>query len=132
MYEAWMTKGIAIFYLCNGSMEQRLIHVLIEHLDKHVSQFLPRERKYVLSLDGNLSLNGQKWLQLAKLIEREVVQSPANTSHFLQPCDSYINKTFQTSIRCTRDDLCSMAISDTKSMDFKLKLVSEGYRAMRV
>lgn len=50
----------------------------------------------------------------------EAVLAPANTSHFLQPCDQDVNKTFQGRVRLVRDELTKYVITDTKSIGVKL------------
>lgn len=60
----------------------------------------------------------------------EVVQSPANTSHFLQPCDSTINKTFKKTTRKKRDLLNSISLLKFGSMQIKLMIGVAGFRAL--
>ena len=51
--------------------------------------------------------------------------------HFLQPCESCINKRFQTEIRQVRDELFHMEITNVHSMGLKVKLAVTGYAALR-
>ncbi len=39
---------------------------------------------------------------------------------FLQPCDQFVNKAFKGAVRDTRDEVTSMAIANTKAVQFKL------------
>lgn len=114
----------------NGSMDMNIISIFIHHLNRFVRKFVPREKHYVLLLDGHSSRKGIDWLDLCEENGCEVVQSPANTSHFLQPCDRLVNKKFQHTVRETRDSLCLAAITDTKSMRFKFLCGVRGFEAI--
>ncbi len=63
---------------------------------------------------------GFEWLDLCQKTNCEVVQAPANTSRFLQPCDQFVNKAFQGAASDVRDKVNSMAIVNTKSVQIKL------------
>lgn len=126
----WFPADAALFPTENGSMEKRVIPFVVDHVHRHVRKVLGPTVKFVLSLDGHSSRNGYDWLESCNAKGIEVVQSPANTSHFLQPCDSYINKTFQSTVRTVRDEICAVEVQDVKSMGFKLKLGVAGFRAL--
>lgn len=49
----------------------------------------------------------------------EVTQTPANTSHFLQPCDQDINKKYKWKMRTVRDDILKGVVMETKCTGFK-------------
>lgn len=93
-------------------------------------KFVPREQHYVLLLDGHSSRKCVDWFDLCEQNKCELVQSPANTSNFLQPCDRLVNKTFQRTVRETRDALCFAAMKDTKAMRFKLLCGVRGFEAI--
>ena len=103
---------------------------LIDHFDLHVRKIVPRGVPVCLKLDGHSSLHG--WDRLVSCREKniEVIQSPANTSHFLQPCDSHIDKTFKTPIRTTVDYLTKFAIMDLGKIGMKRKLAISGYHSL--
>ena len=126
----WFPGDGALFPTDNGSMEKRFIPFVVEQVDRYVRKIIGTGTKFVLSLDVHSSRNGYDWPENCVAKGIEVVQSPPNTSHFLQPCDAYINKSFQFTIRTLRDELCSIEVQDTKSMGFKLKLGVAGYRAL--
>lgn len=85
------------------------------------------EKAIVLFLDGHASRNGLKWIEEAQKCNIEIILLPANTTHFLQPCDNDLNKTFQRVIRETRDALLKMATTNVHAMGFKLKLAVAGH-----
>ena len=114
--------------IANGSMEKGIVPLLVDHIERNV-RTLP-VGKIVVCLDGHSSRNGFDWLESCVEKGIEVVQSPANTSHFLQPCDSFIYKCFQKAVRTQRDTLCLMAVSDTKAIWFKLMFGAAGFRAI--
>jgi len=105
-------------------------HFLIQHIDKIFRRFVPANKKCVLKLDGHSSRKGHEWLELSRGLGCIVIQGRANTTHFLQPCDQQINKTSKATIRETCDALCNMAVSNTKSIQFKLLVVIAGYRSV--
>ena len=100
---------------------------IIEHIDKFVRKAVPRENAYILFLDGHGSRKGIEWIEKARTHNIEVVVLPANTTHFLQPCDNQINKSFQKAVRDTRDELLTLASTNIHAMGFKLKLAVAGH-----
>ncbi len=66
-----------------GSMTREIIPSFVKHLDKYVRNFLPSSTSYLLTLDGHKSRIGFECLELCQENNCEVVQAPANTSHFL-------------------------------------------------
>lgn len=113
-------------------MDMNVIKICVQHLDTFVRKHLPGSIPYVLVLDGHGSRKGVEWLCLCQERNCEVVQSPANTSHFLQPCDQFINKVFQETIRTTRDDLCKEAVTDIKAVGFRLMCAINGFQHITV
>ncbi len=83
-------------------------------------QFLPTITSHLLSLDGHKSTIGWEWLELCQQNNCEAVRAPANTSHFLQPRNQFVNKAFKGAVRGMRDEMTSMAIANAKSVQFKL------------
>ena len=73
-----------------------------------------------------------EWLELCIEYKCEVIQSPANTSHFLQPCDNAVNKNIQRTVRTTRDELCAMAFIDTRSKQVTLMAGVTGHESITV
>ena len=54
----------------------------------------------------------------------------ANTTHLLQPCDQSVNKSFQRTVRNTRDELFMMSHVPWANSAFKIKLAVAGHRAL--
>lgn len=60
---------------------------------------------YVLCLNSHSSRQGKDWSEFCIDYKREVMQSPANTSDFLQPFDNEVTKK-QYRFRTIRDEIC--------------------------
>lgn len=118
--EGWFPEDASIVMSENGYMEKRLVPLYMEHLNRHMRKFVNLSQKYLLTLDGHSSRKGLDWLEAATKNGCEVIQAPANRSHFLQPCDQHLNKAFAQTVRKTRDSLLSAASMDTKSVQFML------------
>ena len=95
---------------------------ITEHIDKFVRKAVPREKAYIMFLDGQESRKGIDWIEKARTNNIEVVVLPANTAHFSQPCDNQTNKSFKKAVRDTRDELLSLASTDVHAIGFKPKL----------
>ena len=129
--EGWFSSDACVVMVDNGSMTMEIIPIFMAHLDNFFRQFVQQERHYVLLLDGHSSRNGIDWLDFAKA-HKCVVQSPANTSHFLQPCDQDVNKAFQDTVRRVRDKFClaSSGNTDTRTIQSKLMFATAGLEAI--
>lgn len=44
-------------------MEKRLIPLMVEHIDRNVRAFLPKEQKFVVAFDVHSSRNGNECLE---------------------------------------------------------------------
>lgn len=121
-HQLWLTQknwfpDDALFLMTeSGSMEKRIIKLVIEHINKFVRQCLLPNLAYCLTLDGHKSREGTQWLEYCNEVKCEVVQSPSDTSHFLQPCDRKVKKTMKESIRNNRDLMCRYTFIDLHSM----------------
>ena len=83
----------------------------MEHIDRNVRKIVPPGTTFALCLDGHdwhASRNGFEWLELCVIKGCEVIQSPANTSYFLQPCDASINMCFKSCSLSPPGDLLSI------------------------
>ena len=78
-------------------------------------------------MEGHSSRGGHLWLDICISYNIEVNKAPANTSHFLQPCDQSINKKFKQTIRKVRDNICSTALANTKTVPFKVMCAIDGH-----
>ena len=102
-----MPEGSAVETSESGSMTLDLLPVFIENFHNNVRAYLPAEEHVVLTLDGHKSRMGLDCLNAFLKYKIEVVQALANTTHFLQPCDSFVNKAFKANMRRFRDYMCS-------------------------
>ena len=91
----WYHEGTVIMTADKGSMEKRLISHVVKHIDRFVRKEVPAELPFCMTLDGHSSREGYEWLELCKQKKYEVVQSPSNTTHFLQSCDQDVNSAFK-------------------------------------
>ena len=114
----------------NGSMEKRLIEFAVEHIARYVRKWVPQDRQYCLTLDGHSSREGWEWLEYSSTAGRAVVQSPANTSHFLQPCDQNVNKTFKQAMRKARDKLSAVTSVDIRTVRVNVMAGMAAYHAI--
>ena len=92
----WFPSDGVIRCTENGSMEMSVMHGFVKHPNTFVCSFLPQDVTYFHSLECHGSRNGVEWLKISAANRFEVVVSPGNTSHFLQPCDQFVNKTVNT------------------------------------
>lgn len=74
-------------------------------------------------LDGHASRKGWEWIDKSIDLNIEVVQNPTNTSHFVQICDSEINKMFKKSCQDLRDKLAGYFLVNFGQMRMKLMLL---------
>lgn len=128
----WFPKNGVVVCSENGSMDMNILPLFIQHINKFVRQFVPPETSYITTLDGHGSRKGIEWVELCTRNNCEVVLAPANTSHFMQPCDQDVNKTFATQVRSIRDELRKCAITDTKSIQVKLMCGSFAFKKVSV
>lgn len=126
----WFPQDAVILMSENGSMEQSLMKLVIEHVNRFVRKFVPAEKSYCLTLDGHSSRGGIDWLNYCKDVGCEVVQSPSDTSHFLQSCDKKVNKTFNGAVRDARDALCAESFLDLTCVRTSLMLGIIGFHAV--
>lgn len=101
-------------------MDMTVLPLFITHLNTFVRKYVAGDTHYLMTLDGHSSRKGFEWVELCMKNKLEAVVAPANTSHFLQPCDQDVNKTFQGRVRLVRDELTKYVITDTKSIGVKL------------
>ena len=121
--DGWFPSDACVVMVEKGSMEMRIIPLFMRHLNMFVRKYVPKENEYLLFLDGHSSRKGIERLELAQIFKCVVFQSPANTSHFLQPCDQNVNKTFQTTLRCVHDELCVASNNAVDIRNIKIKLM---------
>ena len=125
--EKWWEDGTVIMTSDKGSMEKRLISFLIQHVNRCVRKEVPPNLTYCMTLDGHSSREGYEWLQSCKKNHCEIVQSPSNTTHFLQPCDQDVNRSFEKSMRLYRDLLQKQTTLDMRSVRANLMVAALAY-----
>lgn len=126
--EDWFPKSSFCVGTKKGSMDVDVIPFVVDHINAHAKR-RPGE-SLLLLLDGHKSRGGIRWIEKCMETNIEVVQLPANTTHFLQPCDDKINKTFQVAVRATRDIIRARTDLDFGDMNRKLILGTAGYAAL--
>ena len=103
----------------NGSMEMENFQAFITHISKHIQKIVGRQ-SVLLTLDGHASRNGAGWIEECRRNYIDAVIAPANTSHFLQPCDQAVNKRFNTAMREFREAYVIQSNIDTREVKFNL------------
>ena len=127
----WLPDNAVVFGTEKGSQVMTSLSLVIEHLHRFRKPLLSdKTGAMLLLLDGHPSPNGFQWLERAVETNIVVVQAPANTSSFLQPCDNLIKKTFKSSIRSTIDSLDGCNLYNMSDLAMKLKLATVGYNAL--
>jgi len=94
------------------------MHLVSDRIEYYARKFLADGVPFALALDGYDSRKGWKWLEHCKEKNIEVIQSRADTSHFLQPCDQLVNLNFQQAVRTTRDTINAMAFFSNSLLFF--------------
>ena len=128
--EDWLPGDCVIPCTENGSVDKNTMPFVVEHINRYIRQFVRRHQPIVLLLDGHSSRKGTDWVQYGEGHNIVLVLLPAITKHFLQPCDNSINKTFQRTVRATRDALLKMAQTNVHAVSFKLKLAVAAHAAI--
>ena len=105
---------------CTETMyvDKNTMPFLAEHINRNIRQSVPHHQPVVLPLDGHSSRKGIDWVQYGKRRNIVVVLLPTSTTHFLQSCDNAIIKTFQGTVRATRDAQLKIAQTNVHAMSF--------------
>ena len=125
-------RGGAIYTSEKGSMDSRCLLLFMEHLNVAVRKNAPPEKHFLLTLDNHGSRKGVEWVAKAEDINAEVVLLLANTTHFLQACDQYINKKFKCEMRNVRDALAKYGVIDHRQVSFRLACAVIAYNRVTV
>lgn len=104
-YKDWFPGEGVIQCSENGSTEKAKISSFIVHSNRFVREFVTSDVTVLLTLDVHISQGGYEWLEICRENRIEVIYFPADTSHFLQPCDQRVNKTFKQTVRVEMENL---------------------------
>ena len=83
--ESWIPRDCFLGCTQKRSFEMDTRPHIIEHIDKFVRKAVPREKAYILFLDGHGSRKEIEWIEKARTHNIELVVFPANTTHFYNP-----------------------------------------------
>ena len=126
----WFPSDTALHVTKNGSVDRHIIVKIAEHINKHARKTISSDKHIVLLVDGQSSRDGLQWLETCERLNIIVVRLPANTTHILQPCDQYVNRSFQRIVRKTRDELLSMSHLSWANTSYKIKLAVAGHQSI--
>lgn len=119
--ENWMPEDAGIAVSENGSMTSELLPLYIKHLIRNARKYAPDENlPLLLLIDGHKSRKGIEWIQEAMRNSIELVQSPANTSHYLQSNDQKVNLCMNRAGKLVRDVLVKESDMPATNINFKL------------
>lgn len=105
---------------------------LLKHIDSAVRVAVPLRLHYILCLDGHSSQNRTSWIDMCRKNNCELFVSPANTSHFPQPCDQNVNKGFNFTVRELRDELCKSSLVNTRHVSGNLSCGVHAFESITV
>ena len=88
----WLPSDCVMGCTENGSIDMATMPHLIDHVNKFALKSVSSDKAVVLFRDGHSSWRGIEWLEKSKAGNIEIINFPANTTHFLQPCDKIFNK----------------------------------------
>jgi len=122
----WCDEDIGFAMSEKGSMEKEVLVAYIDHFNKHVRKIIPPQKQALLILDGHKSRVGLTWIKYGTERNICIVQGAANTTHYLQPADQYINRVLQRESRLFHDVLSAYVVT-TSSVMFKIMKATYGY-----
>ena len=130
LYPNWFPGSGVVVCSEKGSMTKVILTIFMRHLARYARKFVTHDDPILLLLDGHKSRRGTEWLEVASQNNIEVVQMPANTSHFLQPCDQFVNKSFKSQVRKSRDYLTNLCAINAGDIQMKLILGIDGHHSI--
>lgn len=125
-HENWCGTDVGIAMPVNGYMAMTILLQYINHFNKNIRKTVPNATKVLLLLDSHRSRMVFEWIQAGIKFNIVIVQSLANTSHFLQPAYQLISHMFKQFGQLVHDSL-SYRAHPTTSMQFKLIRGVYGY-----
>ena len=111
-------------------MTMEILPVFIRQFNQNARKYVPHDEPVVLTVHGHRSCIGQEWLHLCQQFRIEVIPAPVYNAYFLQLCDSHTKKSFKRNMRRLKDFFCSVAIMNTRTVNFKIAAGVEGYRGI--
>ena len=114
----------------HGSMDKEVIIKEVKHINQHARKTVPANDYIILLLDGHSARQGEAWLRKCKKLRILVVKLLGNTTHLLQPCDQFVNKCFQRTVRSTKDKILTMSHLSWANTALKLKIEVAGHGAL--
>eukprot|EP00737_Agarophyton_chilense_P000001 gb/GEZJ01000001.1/.p1 GENE.gb/GEZJ01000001.1/~~gb/GEZJ01000001.1/.p1 ORF type:complete len:170 (+),score=23.78 gb/GEZJ01000001.1/:1635-2144(+) len=111
-------------------MGRETYSAFVYHFASYVRRFIPNEDSVLLLLNGNSSRKGHHWLDVCHAFNVQVIQLPANSSHFLQHCDSLINKRFEAESRELHELFLLTREFPYENITFKMKISVAKYCAV--
>lgn len=127
----WKTPGHGIAITEQGSMIEEVLVAFIRNFAKHSREYTPDKTKaMLLLLDGHKSRCGLDWIEEAQKHNIEVVQTPANTSHYLQAGDRDVNPRLKKTGKEAATTLSKFIQISPVSAQFKLVKGTYGHDAI--
>ena len=126
----WFPSDAGVFMTKHGSIPKEVIIKVVKHINQHARKTVPASDHILLLLDGNSSRQGGAWLHERQKLPILVVKPLANTTHLIQPCDQFVNKCFQRTVRSTRDMLWAMINLSWANKTFKITLAVARHSAL--
>jgi len=129
--EKWIDPEAGIALTEKGSMTKEVLVAWMRHFEKHARKITPDPNKAILLLiDGHKSRCGMDWIDVARHHNIEVIQTPANTSHYLQAGDRDVNLRLKKTGRETTTILSKYTNISPVSVQFKLMKCTYGHDAI--
>jgi len=124
----WMYADAGIAVSHSGSMTIDILPAYINHFVRNARKVATNMNlRLLLLLYGHKSRRGMEWIHLALQNNIEVIQSPANTSHYLQSNDQDVNLIMNRMGKNLRDVLVRESDISPTNINFKLVKGTYGY-----
>lgn len=132
--EDWFPSDGSVETSENGSMSSEIMPRFLEHLKKQTDKLYPHNcnTHTVVTMDNHASrsLAEITWLETAVKLLQEILLSPANTTHFMQPCDQDVNKELSAWRIRTKEALLLNGIIGTSTQQCKLIMAVESHKRL--
>ena len=128
--ENWFPPETALHVTKCGSVDRKITIKVTEHIHNHVRKPIDSEKHVVLLVNFHSSRDGLEWLETCERLNVVLVRLSAITANILQPCDQFLNRTFQQTVRRTRDDLLPKSHSSWANTSYKIKVAVARHQAL--